>query len=83
MPTYLIHFDRPFKHAMHYSGFTSDLDRRILEHQSSRGSKLLQAVNLAGIGWKVVKVWQDGRGREKAIKRQHNNRRFCPICNPK
>lgn len=81
MPTYLIHFDRNFHHARHYSGYTNNLRRRLNEHRIGSGSKLLRAVSVAGIGWQVVKVWPDGREREKAIKRQKNNSRFCPICN--
>lgn len=83
MPTYLIHFDENFKHARHYSGYTLDLEKRLNEHRAGRGAKLLKAVNGAGIGWRVVRVWLDGRGREKFIKRCKNNPRFCPVCNPK
>ena len=82
MCTYLIHFDTKFGHAQHYVGFTDNYSRRISEHRLSRGAKLLTAVNLAGIGWSVVKVWKDGRGRERHIKRQKNTKRFCPVCNP-
>jgi predicted GIY-YIG superfamily endonuclease len=83
MPTYLIHLDKPFHHARHYVGFSDDVFRRLCEHKLGQGSKLLRAVNDAGIGWHVVKIWPDGRGRERHIKRQKNGPRFCPICNPK
>jgi predicted GIY-YIG superfamily endonuclease len=81
--TYLIHFFTPYHHARHYVGFTHDLLRRIQQHRAGKGSRLLAAVNEAGGEWYVVKVWNDGRGREKYIKRQKNGPRFCPICNPK
>ena len=28
---YLIHFDTPYKHARHYTGWASDLERRVAE----------------------------------------------------
>lgn len=29
---YLIHFDKPLKHAQHYIGYTHDLDQRFHAH---------------------------------------------------
>jgi len=83
MGTYLIHLDRPLAHASHYVGFSNNILRRLLEHRSGVGSPLLRACNDYGISWRVVRVWADGRGRERAIKRQKNSPRFCPVCNPR
>jgi hypothetical protein len=33
---YLLHFDPPYKHAGHYLGYASDIDRRISEHQTGK-----------------------------------------------
>ncbi|MDL4817376.1 hypothetical protein [Actinomadura opuntiae] len=38
---YLLHFTRPYKHAKHYTGWTSDLDARLAEHAAGRGARLL------------------------------------------
>lgn len=29
---YLLHFERPVRHAQHYLGFTENLERRLSEH---------------------------------------------------
>jgi hypothetical protein len=36
-----------------------------------------------GIGITLAGYWFGGREMERQLKRQHNARRFCPICNPK
>lgn len=79
---YLIHFERPYKHARHYIGFCDhDLDNRIHQHQNGTGSRLLRAVNQAGIKWEVVRVWPDGdRNFERHKKNQRNTSHFCPAC---
>lgn len=82
---YLIHFDQPLKHAQHYLGFVEkDLDQRIRRHRNGQGAKLLRAVNQAGIGWSVVKVWEDGdRNFERSLKNKKKTKCFCPKCNGK
>lgn len=79
---YLIHFDKPLAHAQHYLGFVeSDLQKRIERHRSGAGAKLLRAANLAGIGWNVVKVWEDGdRNFERSLKNKKKSSCLCPIC---
>ena len=81
MPVYLIHFEERYKHAGHYLGYSADLEGRIRAHRLSRGARLLQVVNEAGIGWEVARVWEDGgRDLEQALKALHNAPRLCPIC---
>lgn len=77
---YLIHFDEPYYHARHYLGYSADLEGRIRSHRLSRGAKLLRAVNAAGIGWQVVRVWEGGYDLEQMLKAWHNAPRLCPIC---
>jgi predicted GIY-YIG superfamily endonuclease len=80
---YLIHFDQPYYHAQHYIGTTIDLENRIRQHQlgvSYGGAHLLHAVNLAGIPWQVVRVWEGGRALEKQLKAWKNARLLCPVC---
>lgn len=79
---YLIHFDKPYKHAKHYLGFceAGGLEARLKRHRSGDGSKLLSVIQKAGITWKVVRVWEDG---DKALERRLKNNpgtRYCPIC---
>lgn len=81
---YLIHFDRPFKHAKHYLGFTENaatLDARLNYHRKGSGSILLAAVTRAGIGYKVVRTWPEAdRNYERKIKNNGHSAHYCPIC---
>lgn len=83
---YLICFNERFKHAGHYLGWASNIAERVEVHRSSgnKCSRLLRAVNAAGIAWEVVKTWP---GAEKGFERKLKNRgglaRCCPRCKEK
>jgi predicted GIY-YIG superfamily endonuclease len=78
---YLIHFDRPFRHAQHYTGWTAgDLDGRLAEHAAGRGARLMAVIADAGIAWTLARTWQGTRTRERQLKRQGGASRRCPIC---
>lgn len=84
---YLIHLDEPFGHAGHYLGSTTDLERRMRQHGTKEGARLLQAVRNAGISWQVSRTWDLGSvglsealTREYALKRQGGLARLCPLC---
>jgi predicted GIY-YIG superfamily endonuclease len=77
---YLLHFDRRYQHAQHYTGWTVDLDARLKLHQAGSGARLLQVVTQAGIGWTLARTWPGSRGRERQLKRQGGASRRCPIC---
>lgn len=78
---YLIHFDRPYKHAGHYLGYASDLEKRLERHRKGRGARLLDVIQKEGIDWKVVRTWSPaGPVVEAELKRFHNNRALCPVC---
>lgn len=89
---YLIHFDRPYKHACHYLGWTTDLEKRIKQHREinldnldkenkNRGAVLLAYVNSAGIGWEVVRVWEGVTiDIEFKLKKNMHLPRYCPKC---
>ena len=58
---YLIHLDRPLKHARHYIGYTQDIEQRFHEHAyGDKGSRFLHAVREAGIGFRVVNIGPAG-----------------------
>lgn len=78
---YLLHFDRPFKHARHYIGWTSraNLEDRLKEHGTREGSALLYHVRLAGISWTLVRTWKGGPVQEHRLKLGSGVRQ-CPIC---
>lgn len=84
---YLLHFDRPYKHAKHYLGFARDgrLDERIDEHYfatpgDGKHHRLMQVIRAAGISFSVVRTWTGGRQRERQLKRQGGASRLCPEC---
>ena len=80
MACYVIHFDQPYKHAAHYTGFAEDVEPRFNAHLHGRGARLTQVVREAGIGMILARVWPDGdRKLERKLKNRHGTR-VCPIC---
>jgi predicted GIY-YIG superfamily endonuclease len=77
---YLLHFDRPYGHAAHYTGWAADLDTRLAEHAAGRGARLLTVIRDAGIGWTLARTWPGTRHTERALKRQGGASRRCPLC---
>lgn len=77
---YLLHFDQPFGHARHYTGWARNLDARLAHHANGSGANLLAHVRAAGIGWTLARTWSGDRNRERALKNQGGASRHCPIC---
>lgn len=78
---YLLHFDKPLKHARHYIGWTGNLDERLMDHAEGRGSALMAAVSGAGIAFSVAKTWKGDRHFERRLKNRKCTPKFCPVCN--
>lgn len=85
MTCYLLHFASPIapgRHTcQHYLGFTDDLEQRLADHRAGRGARLTEVAKERGIAFYVVNLWPGGRDVEAALKRKHNGRLLCPICN--
>lgn len=77
---YLLHFERRYKHAGHYIGWTSDLPARLADHAAGHGARLLAVIQAAGIGWTLARTWPGSRVRERQLKRQGGASRRCPLC---
>lgn len=77
---YLIHFARPYVHARHYCGWTTDLDSRLVEHLLGRGARLMAVIAEAGIPWTLARTWEGTRARERALKDCGGFSRKCPVC---
>lgn len=78
---YLLHFDRPYRHAAHYTGWTTNLTHRLAEHGTGHGARLLAVITAAGIGWQLARTWPDTtRTHERALKTQGGASRRCPLC---
>ena len=79
---YLLHLDPPFKHARHYTGWTSDLDQRLEAHRAGRGARLMEVVKEAGGTFRLARTWPGPRALERAIKNRHEAPKLCPECSP-
>lgn len=77
---YLIHFDRPYKHAAHYLGWAKNLESRLAHHRKGTGARLLSVLNEAGIGYEVVRTWEGSRELERKFKNYKKPLRICPVC---
>jgi predicted GIY-YIG superfamily endonuclease len=81
---YLLHFDTPYKHAAHYTGYTDDLESRLAAHRAGQGARLIAVIQEAGITWQLARVWEGAsRSEERALKRQGGASRRCPMCGVK
>jgi len=78
---YLVHLDKPMAHARHYIGFSSALEKRLDNHLKGTGSRFLAGANRAGIGYSVVRTWENvDRNFERRLKKWHKSRLLCPCC---
>lgn len=78
---YLLHFDKPYRHARHYLGYARLFERRLAEHMAGRGARLMAAVSAAGIGVTLVRKWPDGdRTFERELHNLKRNALLCPVC---
>jgi predicted GIY-YIG superfamily endonuclease len=78
---YLLHFERPYKHARHYLGWTRDLESRLADHRAGSGANLLGVLKREGIGFRLARTWSPAtRRRERQIKNQGGLSRSCPAC---
>jgi hypothetical protein len=85
---YILHLQRKFPTgpAQHYAGFApyrygkSTLAKRLEEHASGTGSKMLAAAVRYNIGWELALVIPTNQAIETRIKMMHHTSRICPIC---
>lgn len=90
---YLIHLDRPMRHARHYCGMvcpSESLDalRGRLDQHAKGGndsSCFMRAVYRNEITWRLVRIWpfddfSQALAWEKKVKKK--NPWYCPICKP-
>ena len=85
MAVYLICFDRPIspKHTCrHYLGYADNVNARVNHHKKGTSKvRLFEVAKERGIGFKVVRVWEDAdRKEERRLKNQKNSGLLCPLC---
>jgi hypothetical protein len=79
---YLLHFEKPYRHARHYLGFCEDggLEERIDRHRRRDGARLVAVIVEHGINFVVARTWDGDRSLERRLKNQKKARNLCPIC---
>jgi hypothetical protein len=79
---YIVHFEKPYHHARHYLGYCADgaLEQRLARHRAGQGSRLMYAIELAGIDFVISLTHPGDRTFERKLKRAKNTPRFCPLC---
>lgn len=78
---YLLHFSRPYRHAGHYVGFTTDLERRLREHRRGSSSPLVRCAVAEGIEIFLARTWREVTvGFETWLHRGGHKHLVCPIC---
>lgn len=80
---YLLHFDQPYRHARHYTGWTEDLLDRLDKHARGNGARLMNVISRVGIGFVLVRTCEGTRVTERAIKNDGGAVRYCPLCTPR
>jgi hypothetical protein len=80
---YLLHFSRPYYHARHYTGWALNLTERLAAHSHGSGSRLIEVISRAGIGFILARTITGTRDKERAIKNAGGQVRYCPLCTPK
>lgn len=80
---YLLHFDKPYKHARHYLGYTRRLEQRLEYHRRGHGARLMAAATSAGVTFVVARTWPKAdRTFERQLHNRKNNPQLCPVCTP-
>lgn len=83
---YILHFERPINPnhtTQHYLGTTTDLEKRLHQHQTGQSQARLPTVaHDLGIDMILARTWRGGRDLERRLKNRHEGPRLCPICNP-
>ena len=77
---YLLHLDKPLRHAKHYIGLADDLAARLEPHAEGHGARMLAVCRERGITWQYVRTWQGDRKLERWLKRKKAAPTLCPAC---
>ena len=78
---YLLHFSRPYRHAGHYVGFTTDLERRLRQHRNGLTSPLVRCAVAEGIEIFLARTWKEVTvAFETWLHSGGHKNLACPIC---
>jgi predicted GIY-YIG superfamily endonuclease len=77
---YLLHLDKPLRHARHHVGLADDMDARLERHANGNGARMLAVCRERGITWRLVRTWQGGRKFERQLRNRKEAPKLCPVC---
>lgn len=79
---YLLHLERPYRHARHYLGWTAgeDLSPRLEAHRGGSGARLMEGVAAAGIGFVLARAWEGKTRHDERRMKVRGQTRRCPVC---
>jgi predicted GIY-YIG superfamily endonuclease len=78
---YLLHFDRKVHGAQHYLGYSVHIARRVRQHLTGAGARLVKQALRAGITVELVRVWATADPKqERALKKTRTPKSYCPKC---
>lgn len=61
--------------------WASGLPKRLNDHATGHGARLLSVITDAGIGWTLARTWPNTtRTYERCLKNQGGASRRCPVC---
>lgn len=85
MAVYLIHFHKPISPdspCQHYIGYAENVGARVMHHRKGTSAvRLFQVAKERGIGFDVVRIWEDGdKNFERKLKNRKNSPKLCPVC---
>jgi len=83
---YVIHFDKSYRHAKHYTGIAINVEKRMKEHAMGNGARLMQVLKEQDIGFQyaIVSEWDNfslAHAEEKRLKTKVKQpKKYCPFC---
>lgn len=83
---YVLHFDKPYKHAMHYIGYVDGdnqgaVNARMEDHKAGRGARLMDVITKAGIGFTIAWIYDNvDRKFERKLKNKGGAKKHCQMC---
>jgi len=83
---YVIHFDKPYKHAKHYTGICINVDKRMKQHAMGTRSRLMRVLKENDIGFQYAVIneyptFSEAHAEEHRLKHKVKQpKKYCPFC---